>query len=157
MKRVLISILAFFYLSTSLGATLHLHYCMGKLVSWGFVSNESENCSFCGMPKKKSAGENQIRKNNCCKDDHKEIRTVGDQKSFAYDGQVQNSSFSAVLTHHFSAENMVSCLCQPHDLIQAHSKSDHQPVYLRNCNFRIWLFPLPYFLNNPGFHQEAAS
>ncbi len=54
MKKVLTTILAFVYLSTSMGATIHLHYCMGKLASWGLIDHESKNCTKCGMVKKTS-------------------------------------------------------------------------------------------------------
>ncbi len=45
MKKVLTTILAFVYLSTSMGATIHLHYCMGKLASWSLIDHESKNCN----------------------------------------------------------------------------------------------------------------
>ena len=79
MKKFFVSILAFLYLSTSMGATLHLHYCMGKLISWGLINHESANCDFCGMPKKMS-GENPGIKKGCCRDEHKEIKSNKDQK-----------------------------------------------------------------------------
>ena len=34
MKKLLITILALVYLTVSSGATVNLHYCMGKLMSW---------------------------------------------------------------------------------------------------------------------------
>jgi hypothetical protein len=79
MKKFLTTILAVLYLATSLGATIHLHYCMGKIVSWGFLNHESRNCAYCGMPKM-TGKEGQFSKKNCCKDDQKEIKTGGDQQ-----------------------------------------------------------------------------
>ena len=49
MKKVLAIILAFVYLTSSMGATVHLHYCMGKLASWSLIDHESKNCAECGM------------------------------------------------------------------------------------------------------------
>jgi hypothetical protein len=68
MKKALATILAVIYLSTSIGATVHFHYCMGKLASWGLTDQHSSavklytcpihseissdhpgNCSKCGM------------------------------------------------------------------------------------------------------------
>ena len=80
MKKVLITILAFVYLSSSMGATIHLHYCMGKLASWGLVNQENKNCAQCGMVKKTSASGTVIAKMNCCSDEHKQIKTDKDQK-----------------------------------------------------------------------------
>ena len=80
MKKVLATILAFVYLSSSMGATIHLHYCMGKLASWGLIDHESKNCARCGMVKQPSASQFMDAKMNCCKDEHKQIKTDNDQK-----------------------------------------------------------------------------
>jgi hypothetical protein len=138
MKRVLASIFTILYLSTSLGASLHFHYCMGKLVSWGLISRESANCSFCGMPKNISPSKNQVGKNNCCKDDHKEIRTAGDQKSAQNENQVQKDSpvDAAVYSHSFQPEHFSSG--SPFQILtHGPPLSASQPSYLLNCNFRI--------------------
>ena len=80
MKKILATILAFVYLSTSMGATVHLHYCMGKLASWGLIDHESKNCAKCGMLKKTSSADGISASMNCCKDEHKQIKTDKDQK-----------------------------------------------------------------------------
>jgi hypothetical protein len=80
MKKVLATILAFIYLSSSMGATIHLHYCMGKLASWGLINHESKNCERCGMVKKTAASQSMSAKMDCCRDEHKQIKTDKDQK-----------------------------------------------------------------------------
>jgi hypothetical protein len=75
MKKILTTILAVLYICTSTGATIHLHYCMGELAGWGFGDNTSKTCSNCGM--KKVEGKD----NGCCKDEHKFIKNVQDQKT----------------------------------------------------------------------------
>lgn len=55
MKRVLATILAIIYFSASTGATVHMHYCMGKIYSVNLTKGE-DDCNKCGM-------ENS---NNCC-------------------------------------------------------------------------------------------
>ena len=80
MKRLLTTILAFLYLSTSMGATIHLHYCMGKLASWGLINHESKKCAKCGMVKKAAPSQGVTAKMNCCSDEHKQIKTDKDQK-----------------------------------------------------------------------------
>ena len=82
MKKVLATILAFVYLSTSMGGTIHLHYCMGKLASWGLIDHESKNCARCGMLKKTSSDHGLTARMNCCKDEHKQLKTDKDQKLF---------------------------------------------------------------------------
>lgn len=80
MKKVLTTILAFIYLSSSMGATIHLHYCMGKLASWGLIDHESKICAKCGMIKKTPASQSISFKTDCCRDEHKQIKTNNDQK-----------------------------------------------------------------------------
>lgn len=74
MKKFALFILAILYISTSTGATLNMHYCMGKLADWDFGHNTSKNCGSCGMEK---GNEND---NGCCKDEQKLIKNETDQK-----------------------------------------------------------------------------
>jgi hypothetical protein len=75
MKKFIVSILAILYLSTSMGATIHLHYCMGKLVDWGIWESSGSKCSNCGMEKSHNS-----RDQGCCKDEFKQIKNDKDQK-----------------------------------------------------------------------------
>src|SRR5688500_1465038 len=75
MKKLIIPILALFYLSMSVGATVHMHFCMGKLVEWGLSHNDSESCGACGMKK------SDEKENGCCKDESKAIKLDTDQKT----------------------------------------------------------------------------
>ena len=75
MKKLLVSILALLYITTSSGAVLHMHYCMGKLADWGLGHNKSETCGNCGMDK------SEEKANGCCKDEYKFIKNGKDQKT----------------------------------------------------------------------------
>jgi hypothetical protein len=79
MRKVFLTILAFIYLSTSMGATVHLHYCMGSLKSWGFADEAAKNCNYCGMPKKSNPSE--LATKGCCKDEQKHVQIEKDQKA----------------------------------------------------------------------------
>src|SRR6188474_3384059 len=70
MKRILVSIFAVFYLASSVGATVHLHYCMDKLIDWSLLKSEGDKCGKCGMDKD----------GGCCKDDNKFVKNNVDQK-----------------------------------------------------------------------------
>ena len=74
MRRFITIIVAILYISTSTGATVHLHYCMGKLADWGLGHDKSTTCGKCGMAKSES------KKTGCCKDEHKLIKNNADQK-----------------------------------------------------------------------------
>lgn len=77
MRKFILTIFACFYLFTSVGANLSLHYCMDRLVGWGFAAPDQHSddgrCGHCGMEKKDSRG--------CCSHQHKPIKLAGDQKA----------------------------------------------------------------------------
>src|SRR5215207_6488586 len=75
MKKFFVAILAVLYLGTSVGATVHLHYCMGKLVNWSLWQSSTSKCSKCGMEKNHTSSDN-----GCCKDEQKHIKNSKDQK-----------------------------------------------------------------------------
>ena len=75
MKKLVVLILSIVYLITSIGATIHLHYCMGKLVDWSIAARNSSECSNCGMIKVHN-GTND----GCCKDEFHQIKNDKDQK-----------------------------------------------------------------------------
>lgn len=133
MKRFLVTILALIYISTSTGAVLHMHYCMGKLVDWGFWKNKSEKCGGCGMEKKD--GES----GGCCKDERKHVKLEKDQKITETAFKVIQSTSSATVTisfvrlpgiHIVSAYEMKSVSHTP-------LRSSGVTVYIRNCVFLI--------------------
>jgi hypothetical protein len=74
MKKLGVAILALLFISTSTGAELYMHYCMGKMADWGFGHNDSKTCSGCGMEKSKTEN------NGCCKDEHTFLKNNTDQK-----------------------------------------------------------------------------
>ena len=106
MKKLLTTILAFVYLSTSMGATIHLHYCMGKLASWGLIDHESKNCAQCGMIKKNSATECMAAKMDCCRDENKQIKTDKDQKLFPSEIFKYNNLSQVAALNEFDANNI---------------------------------------------------
>ena len=75
MKKLLLSIIALIYLANVSGASLRLHYCMGKLVRIGVMADTKKQCSHCGMEKSESASK------HCCKDEEKKITSDKDLKA----------------------------------------------------------------------------
>ena len=139
MKKVLIAILAFFYLSTSVGATLHLHYCMDKLVSWGFGHKNSgkKTCPFCGMAKKTSPDHCIKQAKGCCKDEQKLIKVEKEQKASLFEnsfnkqaGAISYASEIPLAYHKFSP-------VLEHPTSHAPPFIEKVPVFISNCVFRI--------------------
>jgi hypothetical protein len=98
MKKYLTGLLAFLYLSTSMGASIHLHYCMGKLISWGLINHESRNCDYCGMPKNTADWTSFSSSKHCCKDVHQEIKAGSDQKLIRVEFQFVKKTAKATLS-----------------------------------------------------------
>lgn len=85
MKKVFAFILAIVYLSSTVGATIHLHYCMDKLVNWT-LQEEGSKCKNCGMEKD----------GGCCKDENKFVKNTIDQSAT---GAIQLLQAPAISTH----------------------------------------------------------
>jgi hypothetical protein len=132
MKKLLAAILAILYLSTSIGATIKIHYCMGKLVEWSLGHNKNDKCGKCGMEY-----ENDNSDNGCCKNEFKQIKLDKDQK--IVQNSFQLTLFSAiVLTPFFIGFRDVITLSitekYPHS--NAPPRSQQPPLFLLNCVFR---------------------
>lgn len=66
MKKAVVILLMLIYGSATMGATVHMHYCMNELVGWSLLHDENEACGKCGMEEKDKGG--------CCKDEHKHFK-----------------------------------------------------------------------------------
>jgi hypothetical protein len=128
MKKLLVSIIAVLYLGTSIGATVNLHYCMGRLVNWDFSHKEHRTCGKCGMEKATKSG--------CCEDKYKVLQVEKDHKAGSTYQSMQPPaiehtaiypSFSSVVITTLSEEQPVS-KGPPRSLV---------PVHIRLCVFRI--------------------
>jgi hypothetical protein len=138
MKKFFAGILAFLYLSTSMGASIHLHYCMGKFISWGLINHESKNCEYCGMAKNSGPKGSQIAKKSCCSDEHKELKTDRDQKAALGEFEFLKLLPDASALHFLTLpEFPVSSNLLARPTANAPPVMHAPPVFLRNCNFRI--------------------
>ncbi len=131
MKKVVLTILAFTYLAVSSGATINLHYCMGRLISWDLSPTQQSTCDNCGMEK-------NVHKKGCCKDEKKVLQIEKDQKAAEQAYQFAAVSSEAIITTYAALPAVpVSSVVigQPSD--HAPPRPGNLPVFLLNCNFRI--------------------
>ncbi len=80
MKKIIVAILALLYITTSTGAAIHMHYCMGELADWGIGRNDSKTCGKCGMDK------SDEKDNGCCKDEQKQVKLETDHQKAGFTG-----------------------------------------------------------------------
>lgn len=132
MKKFFLAILALIYISTSTGAVLHIHYCMGKIVDWGIGNNDSKTCGKCGM--KKSAEKN----NGCCKDVHKFYKDDSAQKITESNLQFLQVSSLALPVDYIElplVEFPAKIIENPYS--HAPPRTPGVSVYILNCTFLI--------------------
>ena len=138
MKKFLLTILSLVYLSTSMGATVHLHYCMGKLFSWSLVDKDSKICGECGMPKDGTSGHCMSFKDGCCKDSNAHFQLDKDQKTTEAAYTFSALSFAALpMAATTLQENYVVSYITGYPTTNAPPEPDKVPVFIRNCTFRI--------------------
>ncbi|WP_276501653.1 HYC_CC_PP family protein [Terrimonas pollutisoli] len=132
MKKFLTVILAVLYLSTSMGATVHMHYCMGKLADWGLGHNKSKTCGECGMEKKNA------EEDGCCKDEQKFIKNDTDQKINESSFQLMEVMGSALLpTYTHLPSVQISTVTEENPLSNAPPRSSSIAVYILKRSFLI--------------------
>ena len=66
MKKVLVLFFISIYALASVGATVHVHYCMNEYAGWSLTHDANGKCSKCGMRNNQTKG--------CCKDEHKQLK-----------------------------------------------------------------------------------
>lgn len=132
MKRILLTILAIFYLGVSSGASVHFHYCMGKLVKWGLERPSAKVCDFCGMPVAAS------KKKSCCKDVEQQVKVEKSQKAnqtvYKFD-QLSAAILQPELFNNYLVQIPVKITREA--LSNAPPDGQPIPVYIRNCTYRI--------------------
>ena len=132
MKKFLLTILAFVYISSSTGASIHMHYCMGKLADWGIGQNDTKTCGKCGMDK---ADE---KNNGCCKDEHKFVKSHADQKTVQAGLQLILLASIAIPVSFIEIPlPSFSSLTEQNPVSHAPPRSAGVAVYIRNCVFLI--------------------
>lgn len=132
MKKFAATILAVLYLGTSIGATVHMHYCMGKLADWGLGHNKSKTCGECGMEK------SEEKDNGCCKDENKFVKNESDQK-IAEAGFLMMQLGSADLPVSFFEipDNNISSVTEKNPISHAPPRSTGVAVYILHRSFLI--------------------
>ena len=130
MKRGIAIILLFIYGYTSVGATIHIHYCMDEYAGWSiWHSDKDSKCDKCGM---------QEEKGGCCKDEHKVLKIDADQNQVKVKAPENQKAFELIFNDHYfgylftpSAGDIV----RPQ--INAPPTKSDVPIYILHRVFRI--------------------
>jgi hypothetical protein len=128
MKKILVSILAVFYLTSSMGATVHLHYCMDRFINWSLLNSDGDKCDKCGM--KKDSG--------CCKDENKFVKNNIDQK--VAESSIQLIEMTAGATPAafiYTSEHYFTSSIKEYSRSNAPPRKNGLGIYILNNVFRL--------------------
>lgn len=132
MKKFVTLILAFFYLSGSIGVTISMHYCMKKLTGSGLNNQELNSCARCGIGKSNTNGK------GCCKNKVLYFKLCEDQKiaesSILLTQQI--AVIASVYPIVFSTNFLTSITSKKLQGDLPRKKHD-VPIYILTCNYRI--------------------
>ena len=134
MKRLLAVVIAVCYLCLSIGVTVHVHYCMGKIVGTSLIEQDKDHhCSHCGMNKTSS-------KKGCCKDEHKVYKSTNDQ--LITKALVIKANFCGFVPASLPAFPQAAYLTSPYKDYSSKANAPPRrapdcPVYIRLRNFRV--------------------
>ena len=127
MKKILVSIFAVFYLASSVGATVHLHYCMDKFINWSLLKG-GEKCNKCGMEKDGS----------CCKDENKFVKNNIDQKLAESSIQlIQMAAVAMPAAFVCTSDCYFTSIIQENLLSHAPPRNSGVGIYILNRVFRL--------------------
>lgn len=129
MKRFIATILAVIYFTASTGATVNIHYCMGKLQSMDVWQStvKKKVCSKCGMANKRG----------CCEDKHQVVKL---EKK--YNIPVTGFSVAKIISYTAHSYSTAQILIKSGKVVHYSSSNSppgtgNSPLFIRNCVFRI--------------------
>ena len=131
MKKLVVIILSFLYLTSTTGARIYMHYCMGEFQSEGFWHTErnTTKCTNCGMEKKKG----------CCED--KEIFLKVDKKHKQTRFNYTRLKYSPINSRQLFFDEHISLAEASITFTQVPGATANMgwppPLYVRNCVYRI--------------------
>lgn len=114
---------------TSIGATVHLHYCMKEFVGASLWHSDNNKCGKCGMQTKKAAG--------CCEDEHKQIK-IDSEHQKVFPQSLFSPLFTPSLRSFFSDHPFVKYVGSKNLLfINGSPPKLAIAAFILHCNFRI--------------------
>lgn len=133
MKRFLVTILSVLYMASAMGATVHLHYCMGEYMGASLIHEEEHHCAKCGMTKTSDD-------NGCCKDEHKTFKTSEHQSAKAAFDQIVPAAIPQLPVSYYCYSQRLAFVPVSKVALTAHAPPSLwrvNPIYLTVRNFRI--------------------
>ena len=128
MKKIIVAIIAFLYLSVSSGIAMEIHYCMGKKAGIDFYGSDDGKCGRCGMKDKKSG---------CCNDEHKFYKLNDSHKNVSNNISFETIDHPVIISHSVFESEVSTALYL--NTLHTHSPPHHTrpSACILNCVFRL--------------------
>ena len=138
MKKFIATILAIVYFAASTGATVNIHYCMGKVQSmdFGHSLGNKQQCSKCGMSNKKG----------CCEQKHQIVKV--EKKYTVPSTNIAVKKFNNLSAPFYTVDRVTISTIETTDYPFANSPPDkgQVPLFIRHCVLLIWFLSKGYIL-----------
>jgi hypothetical protein len=130
MRKIVAILFLSIYSFTTVGATVHMHYCMNKLIGSSLYHGKETKCEKCGMHKLATKG--------CCKDEHKFIKLEREHHK-AQPATSLSFLFAPIVLPTFFIYNQaaVSPITETFPASNSPPNAQEQKLYILNCIFRI--------------------
>lgn len=129
MKKIVVILLLLIYGSATMGATIHMHYCMNELVGWSlWHSGKNNECGKCGMKEKKGG---------CCKDEHKQVKLKTEHQKSATAQYIEFLDAPALVTPVADFRFKGTSVSLTFPVSNALLKIPRERLYLLHCIFLI--------------------
>lgn len=130
MKKLVAIFLLTIYSFTTVGATIHMHYCMNRLIGSSLYHSKESKCEKCGMQKSATKG--------CCNDEHKFVKLEREHQTSQPATSVSFLFTPIILPTFFIYDTViVSPLAETYPNSNAPPNTQGQKLYILNCVFRI--------------------
>jgi len=129
-KKAIVLILLVIYASTTIGATIQLHYCMNQFSNLSLThSSNEEKCSKCGMTE---------NKNGCCHDKKIQFKVKLDQQKTGVI-QFKNILSSSIITKADTKYllNKIFTFTKTYPVSHAPPFSFQERVHVLHCTYLI--------------------
>lgn len=129
MKKIVAIFFLITYGFTSVGATVHFHYCMDKFVEANLWQSKDKKCGKCGMKEKNKKG--------CCKEEKKLIKIEKAQQKSTVDYKFLPAPSTAILTAYTYYSFSETTIQESLPKANAPPPKLGVPVYILNCTYLI--------------------
>jgi hypothetical protein len=129
-KKVAAILFLLTYGFTTIGTTVHIHYCMNKFAGASLWHSNNSKCGKCGMKEDE-------KKKGCCKDEHKQVKLKAEHQKAAMAQYIQLLDVPALPAPFTELSSKRKALSLTYSISNAPKKIPIERLYILDCVFLI--------------------